>query len=65
MAKYLTPRSGVLSQLRMLGKLAAYLESDPRNPCEVMADFFALDDQERRILLDSYDGDDRIDAVVR
>ena len=65
MAKYLTPRSTVASQLKMLGKLAARLDVDGRSPLDVMIDFFALTDQERQILLDSYDGDDRIDAVVR
>jgi len=65
MAKYLSSKNGVPAQLRVLGKLAARLDADPGHPLDVMADFFALTDQERQILLDSYDGDDRIDSVVR
>jgi hypothetical protein len=65
MAKYLSAKSAVSTQIKILGKLAVRLDTDGRVPLDVMIDFFALNDQERQILLDSYDGDDRIDAVVR
>jgi hypothetical protein len=65
MAKYLSAKSTVSTQVKILGKLALRLDIDGRSPLDVMIDFFALNDRERQILLDSYDGDDRIDAVVR
>jgi hypothetical protein len=65
MAKYLSSKSAVSTQIKILGKLAVRLDTDGRGPLDVMIDFFALNDQERQILLDSYDGDDRIDAVTR
>ncbi len=65
MARHLSARSTVSSQLKLLGKLAARFDSDPRHPIEVITDFLALSDQERQILLDSYHGDEPIDSVVR
>lgn len=65
MSRHLSSKSTVLAQIKMLGKLAARLDADPRSPVDVMTDFFALSDQERWVLLDSYDGKDPIDSVVR
>lgn len=65
MAKHLSAKSTVLSQLKMLGKLAARFDNDPRHPVDVISDFLALSDTERGILLDAYRGDDPIDVTIR
>jgi hypothetical protein len=61
MANKLRADSSVTTQIKMLGRLAAKLDSDPRHPIDVFEQFFGFDlDQQDIFLRAFYDRDDPI-----
>jgi hypothetical protein len=62
MAQHLSSRSTVAAQIRMLGRLARHLDTDPRPIAESIEAFFRLNPEEREIFQRSYDGDDPVDT---
>ena len=54
MAEKLKDRASVTDQLRMLGRLAARLNNDPRNPLDVITHFFDLETDQHRVFLSAY-----------
>ena len=62
MAQHLTARSSIVAQIRMLGKLARFLDHDPRPITESIEAYFRLSPEETEIFRRSYDGDDPVDT---
>lgn len=64
MSERLKERASINDQLKMLGRLARRLDSDPRHPLDVLANYFNMAGDDYQAFIKEYrkDGDDPLEV---